>query len=280
MLKVISFDKSISLCKRDIKNINHSIVKFSSYPYCILFNNLIAQIISSKREIIEIISHYDILSQLLYYSFTKNKIVKLKLLNNKIVAHNEQIIYINSIIFKKYIRLKLNNMNINHDNQLFNIGCHIRMGDNCMHKNETCKIDTKRLLKVVSIYNRLCYNKSCKLIISSDSVLFISKLREYIPKIITYGKNDEIYHSSGISKNNHYTESFYNKLLGDICILTTTDYLILSSKSTFSLLILYLSSSNWLNYNNFEFDDGTNDIYDPLYNEMNKRKKKCKLLKV
>lgn len=258
MLKVISFDKSISLCKRDIKNINHSIVKFSSYPYCILFNNLIAQIISSKREIIEIISHYDILSQLLYYSFTKNKIVKLKLLNNKIVAHNEQIIYINSIIFKKYIR----------------------MGDNCMHKNETCKIDTKRLLKVVSIYNRLCYNKSCKLIISSDSVLFISKLREYIPKIITYGKNDEIYHSSGISKNNHYTESFYNKLLGDICILTTTDYLILSSKSTFSLLILYLSSSNWLNYNNFEFDDGTNDIYDPLYNEMNKRKKKCKLLKV
>lgn len=251
-----------------------TIVTFSGYSYCISFNNLIQRIIISIKQNIEIISHYDLLPQLLLIQNVKKIMINIKLLSNIILTHNQQVVYINSLIFKKYI--KINSLNtIKLKKKIFYIGCHIRIGDSCMNKNKTCKIDKKKVKNVVVNYNRICGINNCSLLISSDSVLFISILKKYIPKIIVYREDYDIIHSNGINKNRNYSNQFYEKLLGDINLLTKSDFLILSSHSTFSLLILYNNKKNIYKRNNYIFYDGLKNIYDPLSIEIRKSEMRC-----
>lgn len=59
----------------------------------------------------------------------KIKIINLKILTNQELTYDKQIIFINSIIFKKYIQLNLINT-INTERDIYYFGCNIRMGDN------------------------------------------------------------------------------------------------------------------------------------------------------
>lgn len=274
MLKIVKFDNTIRIFNElNIKS-NMTIVTFSGYSYCISFNNLIQRIIISIKQNIEIISHYDLLPQLLLIQNVKKKMINIKLLNNIILTHNQQVVYINSLIFKKYI--KINSLNtIKLKKKIFYIGCHIRIGDSCMNNNKTCKIDKRKVKNVVVNYNRICGINNCSLLISSDSVLFISYLKKYIPKIIVYREDYDIIHSNGINKNRNYSSQFYDKLLGDINLLTKSDFLILSSHSTFSLLILYNNKKKIYKRNNYIFYDGLKNIYDPLSIEIRKSEMRC-----
>lgn len=249
MLKIVKFDNTIRIFNElNIKS-NMTIVTFSGYSYCISFNNLIQRIIISVKQNIEIISHYDLLPQLLLIQNVKKKMINIKLLNNIILTHNQQVVYINSLIFKKYI--KINSLNtIKLKKKIFYIGCHIRIGDSCMNNNKTCKIDKRKVKNVVVNYNRIC-------------------------GIIVYREDYDIIHSNGINKNRNYSSQFYDKLLGDINLLTKSDFLILSSHSTFSLLILYNNKKKIYKRNNYIFYDGLKNIYDPLSIEIRKSEMRC-----
>lgn len=111
---------------------------------------------------IEIVTHYDLI-----------KMINLKILTNQELTYDKQIIFINSIILKKYIQLNLINI-INTERNIYYIACHIRMGDNCMIKNKTCQIQNTTVQRIYKMYNRLCGNKFCRLLIKINMILFIA----------------------------------------------------------------------------------------------------------
>lgn len=261
-----------------MKILNHTIIKFSGYSYCISFDNIIQNIVICNKENIEIVSHYDLLPQLLNINIVRLKLKKLNMLDRNDLSDSNQILSINSIIFKKYIILKSIN-SIKLEKSIYYIGCHIRMGDNCMSNNKKCKIQSNKIKKIAIIYNRTCGNKNCRLVISSDSMLFISLLKKHIPNLITFKEEFDIIHSSGLNYNRNYSKKFYEKIIGDINILTKSDYLILSPRSTFSLLILYNNKKVIDSKSNYTFYEGNKVIYDPLYNVIKKSKIRCSVNK-
>lgn len=148
------------------------------------------------------------------------------------------------------------------------------MGDKCIDRNNMCNNDNKILHNIINGYKKICGNKYCKLLLSSDSSAFISTIKKYINNTIIYKEKYKIIHSRRINENCNYSNSIYYKLLGDIELLSNSNFLILSPFSTFSLLILY-NNKILKNKSNYYFINNNCNIYDPLYKEMKKKKEKC-----
>lgn len=275
LLNLIQFDKSITIIKKIKINSNKTIYKLSGYSFCLPFPTLISNIISSMSKNIELISHYDIVPQLLLIPTCIRKFIKLKLLKSLILQYEKQIVYINSIIFKNYIKIKTYNvMNLN--NNKYYIGSHIRMGDKCMTKDGMCFIDIKRIKMIIKLYNNICGNRNCTFIIASDSLLLLDYIKNYNKNAIIYKEGYKIIHSNGIDINrNNYSISFYDKLLGDINLLSMCNYLILSARSSFSLIILYNNKKTIHTLSNYIFYNDKINVYDPLKDEIKKNLKKC-----
>lgn len=271
MAKIIKFSNNINVKYNNINNTNRIVYRFSGYPYNRSFPSIIKEIIRSNKKNIEIISHYDLLPQLLHISYFIKCFYHQKLLKRNISNYYHRIIYINSIIFNNFIKIKLIN-SFYKRRSTFYIGAHIRMGDYCMMNHRLCKINKYKVSKLLELYNKICNKRRCSLVIGSDSKLFISFIKKYKSSIITYKEEYEVIHSSGLSRDANYSLMFYTKLVVDINMLVKSDYLILSPHSTFSLLILYIRGNLAINYSSFIFLNGKRIIYDPLFEELKKRR--------
>lgn len=186
---------------------------------------------------------------------------------------DNQIIEINYILFNKYFTF--NNKILNNVNKLlfkyknkYKIGIHYRSIDDVINNDYT---DWNYLNKLNNKLKEICNNKKCEFVLSSFSNNFSLSFKEI-------NKNTFIYKS--YLKSKHLTKSKINKednekILGDLISVSKCDYLLLSKRSTYSLLMLY--SGGYINYNkciikNYSFNED-NNYFDHLEYWWNNNKK-------
>lgn len=211
---------------------------------------------------------------MLYINKIKDLFIFYKLLKDNINSHREQIIYINSIIFQKFIIIK-STYSIKLNKRVYYVGCHVRVGDLCMYNNSSCHINKSIIKNINNIFNYTCNNRRCKLLLSSDSKTFISAAKNQIKNIITFKDSIEIIHSKIIDRISNLSGIIFHKIIGDIELLSLCNYLILTPSSTYSLILLYNNKIIKDKVNSYKLLNGKNEIYDPLYYHIKLRKQNC-----
>lgn len=157
----------------------------------------------------------------------------------KYYDYQYQYLEVNKNIYTRYILFKnkyVKNINLfikKLSNIKNTIGIHYRMTDNCF--NSDCRVDEK-------VINNFYYNIK-KVYKQNISVIFISTINNKIAKSIAKGFKYIQYlpsvkpiHIEKIKRN--ITSKEISKIIGDIILIASAKYLILSSGSTYSGLIL------------------------------------------
>lgn len=219
------------------KRINLSLT-FSFYNYCLDPIDLIDRIVKSRIKSISILSIHDIIPTIIktkkYYNILKQlRFIKC---SNKANIIN-QIIEVNYVIYNKYILFHLQYINYGKNILLLYkkealIGIHVRLYDKCLI---SCNISMNYIFNITSMINRMCKNK-CKVILSSFSIRFNEKFQSIYKNIYIFNPSLTVKHSF---KSKRFDRKDVEKTVMDIHLTSSADYLILSGRSTFSLLILY-----------------------------------------
>lgn len=133
----------------------------------------------------------------------------------------------------------------------------MRLSDKCL---TVCNISLNDILMLGNITNRIC-RKKCVIFLSSISNYYNKQFQQYYRNVYIYNPRQKIKHSS---KSKEFNRKDIEKTIIDIYLASSSDYLILSGGSTFSLLILYTGyyknhekciSKEYFFLNNFELYD-------------------------
>lgn len=249
-----------------------------------------------KYDIIKIECIYDLVPQIIkskrYYElFKKYKLIKYSNKNDIL----KQIVEVNHYLFRNIFKIKINiidNSIIQLNNNKYRIGIHYRSNDNCLNNNK-CKNSNsafKNVMKLLKNYSiELSNNFSISL--SSADKNFIRKMMKINKDIILYKNDLKIIHSYKL-KNIKNDTTKYEKIIGDIILISKSNRYILSYYSTFSLLMYYLGGLNdkhnlkpseFINEKGEIVDKNKLEIVDLInrrYLINKKRNKKCKKLKL
>lgn len=173
----------------------------------------------------------------LYHLLIKYNLLKTAQSND----YQYQYLEINRIIYTKYINFKSVYVNkfklfLNKINNIENsIGIHYRMTDVCFYNNNKCNINGDVNNKYYNHIKNICHNNSSILLISTINNRIANKISNGF-KYIQYMPDINPIHVSITNRN--ITEEEISKIVGDILLIASAKYIILSAGSTFSDLIL------------------------------------------
>lgn len=259
-------------------NINISL-SFSFYKFCEEPIDLIDRIIKSRVKSISITSIHDIVPTIIKSKkyFKKLKLLKfIKCSNKTNIIH--QILEVNYVLYNRYFpfhsrHIAIGNKILDFYKEYKKVGIHIRLGDECLSK---CAISIENIQRISNITSMLC--KNCIIMLSSFSRNFTKLFINYNKNVFIYNSSCNIKHSS---KSLNFNQLDIDKIVLDIYLTSKSDILILSSGSTFSLLILYegfYKNYNRCKYKHFVFLNNGEFLYDHL--EKFRIKNKCSKLPI
>lgn len=224
-------------------------VTLNFFEYCISTCEMFKNVISYNNSI-RVRSCHDVVPSMLKCRIFTKGLIRNGFLND---IYDEDIfkqtIEINNLIFNKYIILKKVEKSkayyfISKIKPVCSIGLHIRYDDICINNNR-CNISKSIIDGYVNIINDIDPTKQCNIYIASSNIYIIKSLKNIVgSRVIEYLHRISPSHSgieSDLKKDNNKNDKI-RKIIGDIYFLSNSDRFILSSLSTFSLLIYYIGS--------------------------------------
>lgn len=264
-------------------------ITLNFFEYCTSACDMYKNIINYNKSV-KIRSCHDIIPSMLKCNIFTKDLIKNGFLNN--LHHSDilkQTVEINNLIFTKYIifkkveKIKVNYF-VSKIKSVCSVAIHIRYDDICMN-DKICNISSTMMNGYINLIKEI---KKCNIHLASSNIKLIkllkmkfgSRIIEYLPGIKPAHSNEILtYHHK--NKSNSISDKI-RKIIGDIYFLSNSDRFILSSLSTFSLMIYYIGAKN-LNgsikpMKIISSDNGKIDklqIYDHL-NYFAHRKRMCK----
>lgn len=211
--------------------------------YCKSMCEFYYKLILSSRNVYVIIDVFDLIPTLVKCDKLLNWFIKNGYITTSKNSVVERILQTNSklfteiIIVKKRIKQAVLKFVEQYKNEC-KVGIQYRSHDGCVVSNN-CVIDIIVAKKVLSLALNLTEGRECYIFLSSANHIFSKQLSLLHNKTVLFMPNEIPKHTSKI-----YNNLTFIKTIGDLVYSSLTDYVILTHKSTYSKVVLYMFYKN------------------------------------
>lgn len=211
--------------------------------YCNSMCEFYYKFILSSRNVYVIIDVLDLIPTIVKCDKLLNWFIKHGYITTPKTTIVERILQTNSklfseiVIFKKRIKQTVLKYIKQYKNYC-KVGIQYRSHDDCV-VNNNCDIDINVAKKVLSLVFNMTEGRDCYIFLSSANHIFSKQFSLLYNKTILFMSNEIPKHTSKI-----YNNLTYIKTVGDLIYSSLTDYVIVSHKSTYSKVVLYMFYKN------------------------------------